>query len=148
MTKGSTSLGRVTIPVTVIARPILSIEEVVRTAPMGTAFNKLGLPTTVTVVAEGGTGNAQTVTGVPVTWSSTGYDPYTLTQTVRGTLNLSKFPQLSSSNIPAVTATINLTYGTVEAPSISDYTKSYDGQSTPLPMPGLPDGIRVRDRGL
>ena len=79
VTKGSTSLGRVTIPVTVIARPILSIEEVVRTAPMGTAFNKLGLPTTVTVVAEGGTGNAQTVTGVPVTWSSTGYDPYTLT---------------------------------------------------------------------
>lgn len=142
VTKGSTSLGRVTIPVTVIARPILSIEEVVRTAPMGTAFNKLGLPTTVTVVAEGGTGNAQTVTGVPVTWSSTGYDPYTLTQTVRGTLNLSKFPQLSSSNIPAVTATINLTYGTVEAPSISDYTKSYDGQSTPLPMPGLPDGIK------
>ena len=30
----------------------------------------------------------------------------------------------------------------MEAPSISDYTKSYDGQSTPLPMPGLPDGIK------
>lgn len=142
VTKGSTSLGRVTIPVTVIPRPILSVEEVVRTAPMGTAFNKLGLPTTVTVVAEGGTGNAQTVTGVPVTWSSTGYDPNALTQTVKGTLNLSKFPQLSTSNIPAVTATINLTYGTVEAPAISDYTKPYDGKSTALPMPGLPDGIK------
>ena len=88
---------------------------------MGTAFNKLGLPTTVSVVAEGGTGNAQTV---------------------KGTLNLSNFPQLSSSNIPAVTATINLTYGTVEAPSISDYTKTYDGKSTALPMPTLPDGIK------
>jgi len=142
ITKGGASFGRATIPVTVIPRPILSIEEVVRTAPMGTAFNKLGLPASVSVVAEGGTGNAQTVTGVPVTWSSTGYDPYALTQTVKGTLDLSKFPQLSSSNIPAVTATVNLTYGTVEAPSISDYTKSYDGQSTPLPMPGLPDGIK------
>ncbi len=142
ITKGGASFGRATIPVTVIPRPILSVEEVVRTAPMGTAFNKLGLPTTVSVVAEGGTGNAQTVTGVPVTWSSTGYDPYALTQTVKGTLNLSKFPQLSSSNIPAVTAKINLTYGTVEAPSISDYSKTYDGQSTPLPMPGLPDGIQ------
>ncbi len=142
ITKGGASFGRATIPVTVIPRPILSIEEVVRTAPMGTAFNKLGLPSTVSVVAEGGTGNAQTVTGVPVTWSSTGYDPYALTQTVKGTLNLSKFPQLSSSNIPTVTAKINLTYGTVEAPTISDYTKSYDGQSTPLPMPGLPDGIQ------
>lgn len=114
ITKGGTSFGRVTIPVTVVPRPILSVEEVVRTAPMGTAFNKLGLPTSVSVVAEGGTGNAQTVTGVPVTWSSTGYDPYALTQTVRGTLNLSRFPQLSGDNIPAVTATINLTYGTVE----------------------------------
>ena len=140
--KGSTSLGRVTIPVTVIARPILSVEEVVRTAPMGTAFGGLNLPATVTVVAEGGTGNAQTVTGVPVTWSSTGYDPYALTQTVQGTLDLTSFPQLSSENIPAVTATVNLTYGTVEAPAISDYTKSYDGQSTALPMPGLPDGIQ------
>ena len=142
ITKGGTSFGRVTIPVTVVPRPILSVEEVVRTAPMGTAFNKLGLPSTVSVVAEGGTGNAQTVTGVPVTWSSTGYDPYALTQTVRGTLNLSRFPQLSSSNIPAVTATVNLTYGTVEAPTISDYSKAYDGQSTALPMPGLPDGIK------
>ena len=142
ITKGGTSFGRVTIPVTVVPRPILSIEEVVRTAPMGTAFNKLGLPTTVSVVAEGGTGNAQTVTGVPVTWSSTGYDPYALTQTVRGTLNLSRFPQLSGDNIPAVTATVNLTYGTVEAPTISDYSKAYDGQSTALPMPGLPDGIK------
>ena len=142
ITKGGASFGRATIPVTVIPRPILSIEEVVRTAPMGTAFNKLGLPSTVSVVAEGGTGNAQTVTGVPVTWSSTGYDPYALTQTVRGTLNLSRFPQLSGDNIPAVTATVNLTYGTVEAPSISDYTKTYDGQSTALPMPGLPEGIQ------
>lgn len=142
ITKGGASFGRATIPVTVIPRPILSIEEVVRTAPMGTAFNNLGLPTSVSVVAEGGTGTAQTVTGVPVTWSSTGYDPYALTQTVRGTLNLSRFPQLSGENIPAVTATVNLTYGTVEAPTISDYTKSYDGQSTPLPMPGLPDGIQ------
>ena len=142
ITKGGASFGRVTIPVTVVPRPILSVEEVVRTAPMGTAFNKLGLPTSVSVVAEGGTGNAQTVTGVPVTWSSTGYDPYALTQTVRGTLNLSRFPQLSGDNIPAVTATVNLTYGTVEAPTVSDYAKTYDGQSTALPMPGLPDGIR------
>ena len=142
ITKGGTSFGRVTIPVTVVPRPILSVEEVVRTAPMGTAFNKLGLPSTVSVVAEGGTGNAQTVTGVPVTWSSTGYDPYALTQTVRGTLNLSRFPQLSGDNIPAVTATVNLTYGTVEAPTVSDYAKTYDGQSAALPMPGLPDGIR------
>ena len=142
ITKGGTSFGRVTIPVTVVPRPILSVEEVVRTAPMGTAFNKLGLPTSVSVVAEGGTGNAQTVTGVPVTWSSTGYDPYALTQTVRGTLNLSRFPQLSGDNIPAVTATINLTYGTVEAPTVSDYSKTYDGQSAALPLPGLPDGIR------
>ena len=142
ITKGGASFGRVTIPVTVVPRPILSIEEVERTAPMGTAFNKLGLPSTVSVVAEGGTGNAQTITGVPVTWSSTGYDPYALTQTVKGTLNLTNFPQLSSSNIPAVTATVNLTYGTVEAPSISDYTKTYDGQSTALPMPGLPEGIQ------
>ena len=126
ITKGGASFGRVTIPVTVVPRPILSVEEVVRTAPMGTAFNKLGLPSTVSVVAEGGTGNAQTVTGVPVTWSSTGYDPYALTQTVRGTLNLSRFPQLSGDNIPAVTATINLTYGTVEAPTVSDYAKTYD----------------------
>ena len=142
ITKGGASFGRATIPVTVIPRPILSIEEVVRTAPMGTAFNKLGLPSTVSVVAEGGTGNAQTVTGVPVTWSSTGYDPYALTQTVRGTLNLSRFPQLSGDNIPAVTATVNLTYGTVEAPTVSDYAKTYDGQSAALPLPGLPDGIR------
>ena len=142
ITKGGTSFGRVTIPVTVVPRPILSVEEVVRTAPMGTAFNKLGLPSTVSVVAEGGTGNAQTVTGVPVTWSSTGYDPYALTQTVRGTLNLSRFPQLSGDNIPAVTATVNLTYGTVEAPTVSDYAKTYDGQSAALPLPGLPDGIR------
>ena len=142
ITKGGTSFGRVTIPVTVVPRPILSVEEVVRTAPMGTAFNKLGLPSTVSVVAEGGTGNAQTVTGVPVTWSSTGYDPYALTQTIWGTLNLSRFPQLSGDNIPAVTATINLTYGTVEAPTVSDYAKTYDGQSAALPMPGLPDGIR------
>ena len=142
ITKGGTSFGRVTIPVTVVPRPILSVEEVVRTAPMGTAFNKLGLPASVSVVAEGGTGNAQTVTGVPVTWSSTGYDPYALTQTVRGTLNLSRFPQLSGDNIPAVTATVNLTYGTVEAPTVSDYAKTYDGQSTALPLPGLPEGIR------
>ena len=142
ITKGGASFGRVTIPVTVVPRPILSVEEVVRTAPMGTAFNKLGLPASVSVVAEGGTGNAQTVTGVPVTWSSTGYDPYALTQTVRGTLNLSRFPQLSGDNIPAVTATINLTYGTVEAPTVSDYAKTYDGQSTALPLPGLPEGIR------
>ena len=93
-----------------------------RTAPRGTAFNKLGLPSTVSVVAEGGTGNAQTVTGVPVTWSSTGYDPYALTQTVKGALTLSRFPQLSGENIPAVTATVNLTYSTVKAPTISDYT--------------------------
>ncbi len=140
--KGGVSFGRVTIPVTVISRPILSIEEVVRTAPMGTAFNKLGLPTSVSVVAEGGTGNAQTVNGVPVTWSSSRYDPYVLTQTVQGTLNLSGFPQLSSDNIPAVNATVNLTYGTVEAPTISDYTKTYDGQSTDLPLPRLPEGIQ------
>ena len=51
VTKGSVSLGRVTIPVTVVPRPILSVEEVVRTAPMGTRFDALGLPTTITVTA-------------------------------------------------------------------------------------------------
>lgn len=142
LAKNGASFGRVVVPVTVIPRPILSIEEVVCSAPMGTAFHQLGLPTTVSVVAEGGAGNAQTVTGVPVTWSSGGYDPTALTQTVQGTLDLSRFPQLSSENVPAVTATVNLTYGTVEAPAISGYIKTYDGQSAPLPMPGLPDGIK------
>jgi len=141
LAKGGETLGLVKIPLTVMPRPILSVEEVTRTAPMGTAFNKLGLPAAVTVLAEGGAGNAQTVTGVPVTWSAAGYDPYALTQTIKGTLDLTKFPQLSSENIPAVTASINLTYGTVEAPVISDYTKSYDGKSTDLPMPTLPNGI-------
>lgn len=141
--KDGVTLCRVTIPVTVIARPILSIEEVARTAPMGTAFGGLNLPDTVTVVAEGGAGNAQTVTGVPVTWDGTSYDPYALTQTIQGTLDLTNFPQLSGENIPAVTATVNLTYGSVEAPAISDYTKTYDGQSTALPMPGLPDGVQA-----
>lgn len=140
--KGSVSLGRVTIPVTVVPRSILSVEEVVRTAPMGTGFDALGLPATITVTADGGTGNAQTVAGVPVTWSSAGYDPYALTQTIQGTLDLTNFPQLSDDNLPAVTATVNLTYGTVEAPAIEDYTKVYDGQSTALPMPGLPEGIQ------
>ena len=70
-----------------------------------------------------------------VTWSSAGYDPYALTQTIQGTLDLTNFPQLSDDNLPAVTATVNLTYGTVEAPAIEDYTKVYDGQSTALPMP-------------
>ncbi len=135
-------IGTMTIPVTVVPRSILNVEEVVRTAPMGTPFSSLNLPKTVTVTAYGGSGNAQTVTGVPVTWSSAGYAPYALTQTVSGTLNVSGFPQLSSENMPAVTATINLTYGTVEAPTVSDYTKDYDGVSTPLPMPNLPDGIQ------
>ena len=140
VTKGSVSLGRVTIPVTVVPRPILSVEEVVRTAPMGTRFDALGLPTTITVTADGGTGNAQTVAGVPVTWSSAGYDPYALTQTIQGTLDLTNFPQLSDDNLPAVTATVNLTYGTVEAPAIEDYTKVYDGS---LPLCLCPDCRRA-----
>ena len=142
VTKSSTSFGKVQIPVTVIARPILSVEEVVRSAPMGTPFNSLNLPATVTVTAEGGTGSAKTVSGVPVTWSDAGYDPYALTQSITGTLDVSRFPELSSENIPAFAATVNLTYGTVEAPTVNDYTKPYDGKATPLPMPSLPDGIK------
>ena len=30
----------------------------------------------------------------------------------------------------------------MEAPAILDYTKTYDGKSTALPMPTLPDGIK------
>ena len=138
----ASNLGRITIPVTVLPRSILSSEEIVRTAPMGTPFSNLNLPKTITVTVYGGSGNAQTVTGVPVTWSSAGYDPYALTQTVIGTLNLSGFPQLSDENVPAVTATVHLTYGTVEAPAISNYTKTYDGSAAPLPMPNLPGGIQ------
>lgn len=96
----ASNLGRITIPVTVLPRSILSSEEIVRTAPMGTPFSNLNLPKTITVTVYGGSGNAQTVTGVPVTWSSAGYDPYALTQTVIGTLNLSGFPQLPMKMSP------------------------------------------------
>ena len=141
VSKSGTGYSQVLVPVTVKARPVLGAEEVVRSALMGTPFGSLNLPSTVTVTAGGGS-SIKSVPGVPVTWSSAGYDPNTATQTITGTLDVSRFPQLSNENVPTVTATIHLSYASVEAPEISGYTKTYDGKATPLPTPSLPAGIK------
>ena len=128
----------VTVPVTVKARSVLSVVDLNCSATLGTAFNKLHLPSTVTVTAEGG----KTITGIPVTWDSAGYNANTPNQTIQGTINVASHPELSSTNLPKARVNITLTNNTVTAPTVSNYTKTYDGKATALPLPTLPDGIQ------
>ena len=135
---GASFDANVTVPVTVKARSVLSVESVSRSAALGTAFNKLNLPTTVSVTAEGG----KTVNGVPVTWNSSGYNANTKNQTVTGTLNVSSIPELSNTNLPTARASITLSNNAATTPTINNYTKTYDGRSTALPLPTMPTGIQ------
>ncbi|MDE7243417.1 MAG: MBG domain-containing protein, partial [Oscillospiraceae bacterium] len=133
-----TAMADVGVSVTVKARSVLTAETITKSAPLGTAFSQLGLPSTVTVTAEGN----KTVNNVPVTWNSSGYNPNTGSQTVTGTLNVSGLPELSGDNLPTAKANITLSNNSATTPTISNYTKTYDGKSTALPMPTMPTGIQ------
>ena len=135
--KDGTAMEQMVVPVTVIANTVASVGNVSVTNVMGTAFNQLGLPTTVSVT----TGSGKTVS-VPVTWSSSGYNPYASSQTISGTLNTSGITELNGTTLPTVTAAVTLTEQSVTAPSISNYTKTYDGKATALPLPSMPTGIQ------
>ena len=105
----------------------------------GTAFNALNLPSTVKVTARGSSDEHEF--DVPVMWSNAGYDSYAEVQTIEGTLDFSSIPQLSGQVDVTASAVIRLSMNEVSAPIMADFTKTYDGTSSPMPAPALPVGI-------
>lgn len=134
------ALASTVIPVTVVPRQILSVAPVTVNGSVGDEFTALDMPDTVTVTAQGD-GETITVSGVPVIWDSYSYDSSLLTQTVPGSLDLTDFPQLSSTDVPSFSARINLSNGAVTTPTINPYTKTYDGFASDLPLPESLDGV-------
>ena len=107
------------------------------TGKYGTAFDMLTMPATVKVTAQGS--GAEKEFEVPVVWSGEGCDATAETQTVAGTLDYSTIPELEGDT--SISATIHLAMNEVSAPEISDFTKTYDGAASALPVPELPEGI-------
>lgn len=124
------------VPVKVKSRQIYTVSGVTVSKPVGTAFAELELPTTVTIDAEG----AYQAT-VPVLWESGSYDPNTISQTIYGTLDLSRHPELNNDGNIRAKATVNLTKGSVSAPTFTAFSKVYDGDSDTLPLPETTEGI-------
>lgn len=124
------------VPVEVQSREIYKVTGVTATKPIGTEFSNLELPTTITVSAEG---DYQAT--VPVLWDSSSYDPKTVSQTVYGTLDLSGHPELNNDGNIRAEATVNLTKGSVSAPTFTAFSKVYDGNSDALQLPATTEGI-------
>lgn len=119
--------------VEVKSRQVLTIKNnPVINKPVGTPFDELGLPATVTIDAEGDGGYEATV---PVTWNSNSYNDQSVTQTLAGTLDLSHHPELNNSGNVVAQAQINLSKGSATAPSFTAFSKVYDGNATPFPSP-------------
>lgn len=126
--------------VEVKSRQVLTIKNnPVINKPVGTPFDELGLPATVTIDAEGDGGYEATV---PVTWNSNSYNDQSVTQTLTGTLDLSHHPELNNSGNVVAQAQINLSKGSATAPSFTAFSKVYDGNATPFPLPGTTEGIQ------
>ncbi len=129
------------VPVTVKPRAIVSARSISINKPVGTPFEGLGLPSTMTVEVEDRNGTMQ-VNNVPVIWDEQGYDSNALTQTISGTFDLRTMPNLVNSRDIKPQASISLLNGEVTAPVIPPVNKIYDGNATPLVLPDpLPTGI-------
>lgn len=79
---------------------------------------------------------------MPVTWNSNSYNDQSVTQTLTGTLDLSHHPELNNSGNVVAQAQINLSKGSATAPSFTAFSKVYDGNATPFPLPGTTEGIQ------
>ena len=133
------STETITLDISVLPWVMTGKKTVEMTGKYGTAFDALNLPATVKVTAKG-SGDEREF-DVPVIWSNTGYDSYAETQTIEGTLNFSSIPELSGQTDTAASAVVRLSMNEVPAPVMADFTKTYDGNSSPMPAPALPVGI-------
>ena len=109
----------------------------------GTTFDALNLPATVKVTARG-SGDEQEF-DVPVMWSNANYNSYAEMQTIEGALDFSSIPELSGQEDVTASAVIRLAMNEVSAPNMADFTKTYDGTSSPMSVPALPIGIESCD---
>ena len=133
------TLTKTDVAVTVSKRNVASAaaQTAITNKNYGTVQASLGLPTTVTITAEGN----KTFT-VPVTWS--GYDSTKLTaQSLTGTLDLSAIADEVQQPATAITASISVTLqpntpGTV---SYEDKTAAYSGNPIPHTLASTPTGV-------
>lgn len=134
---GAQRLNVSNVPVEIKGRNIIRIDNPSAISkPIGTPVEDLGLPSTLTIDSDGGIGAT-----VPVNWSTENYDSNKVSQTITGTLDLSGFPQFSNDNNLQPKVVINLYRESGEAPVLSPFEKTYDGNATAYPLPPATESV-------
>ena len=136
-----TAMNNMRTNIQVNSRKVTATPTINKTGSLGCSMRDLGLPDTITVTAENLAGTGKQVTNVPVTWNINDFDSSKTQQTLIGTLGVDQVAELNTNGLTTVSASVTLSAQAVTAPTINNYSKTYDGYSKDMPLPAKTTGI-------